>query len=261
MILADFHTHTTFCDGKTSAEEMLLSAIDKGFKTYGFSSHSHLKFDESWNMNEKEQADYIAEIGRLKEKYKGKIRVLLGTEWDLYSDNDLSEFDYVIASCHCILKDGHYISVDEGEEVLRRNIESFFGGDPYAFTEEYFRTLTRANERIKPDFIGHFDLVTKYNKDFKFFDETDPRYTGPMLEALEKLVGEGMVFEINTANTFRHSATEPTVSTVIWLKRLGELRGKVIITSDAHVPEKIGYNFPAAEQLARDFGIKEIISL
>ena len=33
---ANFHTHSKFCDGKNTAEEMVLAAIDKGFTVLGF---------------------------------------------------------------------------------------------------------------------------------------------------------------------------------------------------------------------------------
>ena len=33
----NLHSHTTFCDGKNSAEEMVVSAIDHGFDVFGFS--------------------------------------------------------------------------------------------------------------------------------------------------------------------------------------------------------------------------------
>ena len=33
---ADFHVHTTFCDGKNTAEEMVLAAIEAGFSVMGF---------------------------------------------------------------------------------------------------------------------------------------------------------------------------------------------------------------------------------
>ena len=33
MIKCDLHTHTVFCDGKNTPEEMVLSAIEKGLDT------------------------------------------------------------------------------------------------------------------------------------------------------------------------------------------------------------------------------------
>ena len=36
----DLHMHTTYCDGKSSAEQMVLSAIEKGLDTVGVATHS-----------------------------------------------------------------------------------------------------------------------------------------------------------------------------------------------------------------------------
>lgn len=41
MIKADFHTHSTYCDGKNTLEEMLDAAIYKKMAAIGFSGHSH----------------------------------------------------------------------------------------------------------------------------------------------------------------------------------------------------------------------------
>ena len=35
----NFHTHTTYCDGKETAEQMVQAAIAKGFTRLGFSGH------------------------------------------------------------------------------------------------------------------------------------------------------------------------------------------------------------------------------
>ena len=39
MLRANYHTHTTFCDGTSTAEEMVQQALDLGFVALGFSSH------------------------------------------------------------------------------------------------------------------------------------------------------------------------------------------------------------------------------
>ena len=41
-ILSNAHTHTTFCDGKNTAEEMVQAALDNGFVSLGFSGHSFI---------------------------------------------------------------------------------------------------------------------------------------------------------------------------------------------------------------------------
>ena len=115
-MLANFHTHTTFCDGKNTPEEIVLYSIENGFDAIGFSGHGFTPYDLRYCM--KDTLGYIKEIKRLKEKYKDKITVLLGCEYDLLSDNDLSKFEYVIGSCHSIIKDGKYLSVDHSEQTF-----------------------------------------------------------------------------------------------------------------------------------------------
>ena len=51
MIKSNCHTHTTFCDGKNSAEEMTLAAINAGFVSLGFSGHSPMYYDADWTMD------------------------------------------------------------------------------------------------------------------------------------------------------------------------------------------------------------------
>lgn len=256
MIIGDFHTHTTYCDGANSAEEMLKTAIDKGLKYYGFSSHSHLKYDESWNMSFDAQQEYVEEVLSLKEKYKDRINVLLGCEYDLLSDNDLAPFHYVIGSCHSIIKDGAYLSVDHSEEVYLDIVNRFYGKDHYAFISDYYKLMATADEFDKITFFGHFDLINKFNKNFRYFNENDTAYTGPMYAALEKLAKSHKPFELNTAAVYRHSDTEATCSAVKWLTTLAELGGDIIINSDAHKAERISYNFEKAEQLAKKCGFK-----
>ena len=38
--LQNLHTHTTYCDGKNTAEEMVQKAIELGFRSLGFSGHA-----------------------------------------------------------------------------------------------------------------------------------------------------------------------------------------------------------------------------
>ena len=38
----NLHTHSIFCDGKDTIEEMTLEAISKGFDILGFSGHGYL---------------------------------------------------------------------------------------------------------------------------------------------------------------------------------------------------------------------------
>lgn len=67
MELKNFHTHTTYCDGKNTAEEMILAAINQGFTALGFSGHSHTSIDPSYCMTTDETRRYINELKALRE--------------------------------------------------------------------------------------------------------------------------------------------------------------------------------------------------
>ena len=92
-MISNFHTHTTFCDGAGTPEQMVVSAIKKGFGVLGFSSHSDMV---------KDLDAYKAEIRRLAEKYEGKIRILCGIEAEYDTGFNRGDLDYVIGSTHYI---------------------------------------------------------------------------------------------------------------------------------------------------------------
>ena len=45
--MTNFHTHSTWCDGKDTPEAMIEAAIAKGFSVLGFSSHAMLPEDDT----------------------------------------------------------------------------------------------------------------------------------------------------------------------------------------------------------------------
>ena len=96
----DLHMHTTYCDGLNTAEEMIVSAIDKGLSVVGLSGHSFTPHDTCYCMSREGTLQYIDEVKRLREKYEGRIKVLLGLEMDYYADTDTAPYDYIIGSVH-----------------------------------------------------------------------------------------------------------------------------------------------------------------
>ena len=76
MYWSNYHTHCSFCDGRSSMESYIRFAIAKGIKRYGFSSHAPLPFLTMWTMKEDDFKDYLSEFNRLKQKYQEKIDIL-----------------------------------------------------------------------------------------------------------------------------------------------------------------------------------------
>ena len=257
MKLQDLHTHTTYCDGKDSPEDMIKAAIEKGLDTIGFSGHIYMAHGESFCIAKEEMPKYIAEINELKEKYSGKIKVLCGIEADLYSNEELSCFDYVIGSVHDIKCGDEFICVDHTADIYKSGVEKYFGGDMYAAAEEYFASVAKCIKKTDADIIGHFDLITKFNEKEKLFDETHPRYVAAYKKAIDEIIPLGKVFEINTGVISRGYRTSPYPSHDI-LSYIAQKGGRVIITGDTHKKEKLCCEFAKGIDAAKKAGFETI---
>ncbi len=246
-LLADFHTHTAYCDGKHSPEEMVQAAIEKGLTTLGICTHSPMPFYESYTIAEGEIAAFQAEINALKQKYGNKIALFCGMEKDVYSQTPIAGFDYVIGSAHYLKKDNDYCAVDLSPTAFQAGVLRLFGGDYYAAAENYYEALAPAVQKTDADIIGHFDLITKFNEGGSLFDVTHPRYVAAWKKAADALLATGKVFEINTGAISRGWRTAPYPATEIvdYLQKNG---AKLIASSDSHSKENIAYAYALTEQ-------------
>lgn len=250
---SNFHSHTTFCDGKSSAEQMVQAALEKGFVSLGFSGHSYTDFDPHVGMPAATAAQYRAEIQRLKGVYGGKIRLYCGIEQDYYSGRVPAEYEYAIASVHYVYKDGEYLFVDFSEECTREFVREKYAGDPYTYAEDYFHLVGSVIDATGGNIVGHFDLLRKFDERGAMFDENHPRYRAAVLGALDRLCVSRPVFEINTGAMARGYRSTPYPS--LWILREIHSRGcPVIITSDCHNHEQLDYGYEDAVRLARAAG-------
>ena len=247
MMLKDLHIHTTFCDGKNTPEEMILAAIDKGVETLGFSGHGCTDFDLRYCMTREKTEAYKREILALKEKYKDRITLLLGVELDVFSDIDISAFDYAIGSCHYLEKDGVYRSIDEDPADFEDICNKWYNGDFYAMAEDYYSNVAKLRDK-KIDIVGHIDLITKFNENGRFFDMHHPRYLAAAKGAIDALIPMGIPFEINTGAVARgyRSAPYPDFTLVDYIRSKG---GSLVLSSDSHKKENICFQFDKWEYL------------
>ena len=128
MICGDYHMHTTFCDGKSTAEEMVLGAIARGLTKMGFSIHSE-QFSPRAPRDPKIMAAYRAEIARLKEKYRDRIEILCGAECDYYFPADKKDFDYTLGSVHYLNTPDGLIPIDSKPEILLDAAKKYYNND------------------------------------------------------------------------------------------------------------------------------------
>lgn len=257
---ANYHTHTTYCDGKQSAAEMAKAAYEKGFTHLGFSGHSYTAFDESYCMSRQHVLQYRQDIAALQAQYAGKMDIFCGVEQDFYGTDSTEDFDFVIGSVHYIQQNGQYHAVDESEDIFLKVVKEEFGGDYLKYAKCYFETVAQVVEKTNADFIGHFDLLTKFNEGGKHFDMTQKPYRALALEAMETLLQTEKPFEINTGAMYRGLRTEPYPSYDL-LKQLQKWGGKVLLSSDSHDGNSLGFAFSEVAQALQEFGFQSVYIL
>ena len=250
------HTHTVFSDGRDPAEAVVGAALRLGFHTLGFTDHGYAAYDDA-AMPADAIPRYCAEIQRLREKYAGQIHLRLGIERDFLSGLDLSPYEYAIESVHYIRSGGDLLAVDMSRKAFVEGIRTHFGGDPYAFCREYFRTVSASCSSEAP-ILGHMDLVMKFNEARDLFDDTDPRYLKPALEAADAAADSGKLVEINTGAMARGYRTQPYPGPAM-LRRLAQRRVPVLITSDCHDSALLDCGFADCAELARACGFKAVL--
>ncbi len=187
-ILADYHTHTIYSHGKGTIEDNVKIAISKGIETLGISDHSYkhltygIKKNDIFKMRE--------EIDLLNEKYKDKIKILLGVECNILDDNGNIDYDdkigsaldYVMAGYHfgskptnlkCLLNHANnYIfksnKSKESNTILEINSShKFLNVDQLKKIEHIENTFIVGSDAHIPQNVGNFDLALNTIKEAK----------------------------------------------------------------------------------------------
>ena len=256
-MLTNYHTHSTFCDGKNTPEEIVLYAIDRHFDAIGFSSHGYTPYDLRYCM--KDDQGYIAEIKRLKEKYRDKIKVYLGIEEDAFSPLPYrNELDYVIGSSHYYKIGEEYFPIDSSFEYFSRCLEAF-NSDAPKMGEQYFSAFADYILKYKPHMIGHYDLITKFdekhtdlffcNKEYNLIAEKYTRF----------IADKGFIFEANTGAISRglRSSIYPAENLLHIIKKSNS---GLALASDSHTVETLDAVFEETRRYLKDFGFEYVYS-
>ena len=252
------HNHTVFCDGKSTAEEMVLKAIDLGFVSLGFSGHGYSPYDPT-GMPRKDEIRYREEIRRLQDIYGDQLEILLGIEHDSLMPYDNFPYDFMIESVHNLYKDRYVYSVDWDQEHLEDAIRAH-GGNIYDYCKIYFDTCAETYLNSPAQIAGHIDLVCKFNEQVPLFDENDPRYLGPAFDALDCALEKDMVIEVNTGAMARGKKTVPYPAPAI-LRRVKEKNGKIMVNGDCHDAKNLIYGYNEAKELLISCGFDSAVIL
>lgn len=254
---SSYHVHSVFSDGENSPEEIVYAAIEKGMSYLGFSDHGYTPYDDSYCI--KNTDNYIREICRLKEKHKDDIKILLGIEEDAFAPVDRQRLDYIIGSCHYIYKDGKYYPVDTSYQHFEQCF-ALFEGDAVAFAESYYSGFCDYILKWKPDIIGHFDIITKYDEKMQSCFLNNESYKQVASRYARIAAQSGCLFEVNTGAISRGYRTSPYPSaSLLW--DLKQLDAGIILSSDSHRPDTLDFGFQETRGYLRDIGFRHAYRL
>ena len=279
----NFHTHNLFCDGKCSAEEMVLAAIEKGFDVLGFSSHCihplnpefYKPVDNIWHIPSANIKSYTEEIRRLKEKYADKINIYLGFEADYFESDkygvalpsmeayaDFSP-DYLIGAVHFINTDKGFFTVDNKPEIVKESLLRLYSKpngqiDGRAVVCDYFAAEREMLKKGDFDIIAHCDLIKLRNGPLNFFDPEESWYKDELKATALEIARSGVIAEINTGAIGR-GIMDDTYPSQYFLELLYELGVPVCINSDAHTTAMLDAAFDRAAAQAKKTGYTELV--
>jgi histidinol-phosphatase (PHP family) len=243
----DYHTHSTFSDGRSSPEEYIAPAIEAGLYEIGFSDHlTFFKESNDLNMSPVDVSSYISYIENLSKNTKNiKIKKGLEVDFNAGKEKEIRDFlsslplDYVIGSVHYLGEK----SVDNGPEFYEgKNIDRLF--------ELYLDSVCVAASSGLFDIIGHCDLVRIYG--YKTTSNPEPLYR-KLAKTIKK---NNIAFEVNTNG--RNRPLADFYPDRKFLHVFNEENVPVCVNSDAHMPSRVGQYFDEAYELLRYAGFSEM---
>ena len=248
----NFHTHTTWCDGRCTPAAMAAAAVEMGFDALGFSSHAAPGWNDGVAISTEEKLRaYAEDVRSLAAARRGEIKILLGVEADYVPGRvtpDRSEYaaispDYAIGSMHYVAApDGAIFAFDHTPEILANGIRDHFNGSAEAFVKAYFAQEREMVSRFDFDVVGHPDLVRKFNVKHPYFDESAAWYRDELEAAADAIAASGKIVEVNTGAISR-GWLDDAYPSARFRDALRSRGVRFILSSDAHFPQALDCAF------------------
>ncbi|MGZ5337145.1 MAG: histidinol-phosphatase HisJ family protein [Solirubrobacterales bacterium] len=260
-MLTDYHLHLRPDEAGTPAERYfttenvdryLAAARAAGIEELGVSEHVY-RFREAlevwdhpfWVEQATDDLDAYCEFVRTTPLKLGiEADWVPGREQQVAALLDARDFDYVVGSVHFL---GSEAVDHEGWDVWEGS------ADPDEVWRRYFEALADAARSGLFDVLAHPDLVKVWGKGRPRPDGDPRRYYEPLVEAVAE---SGIAVEVSTAG-LRKPAGEiyPAPELAAMCVEAG---ADFALSSDAHLPEQVGYEYERAVELMRGWGIDEI---
>lgn len=265
------HTHTSFCDGEGSVEELCQAAFERGLTAIGFSAHAPLPkapgLHYEIHLLEEDFDAYVEAVLAARHSWEGKLTVYLGLEVDYIPgilgprdfQNKGYDFDFLIGSVHYLVpeKGSPPFAIDGDPDEWHRGVREGFGGDYDAAAYRYWQTLIEMIQKGGFEILGHMDLIKKNHH--AWLDTQAPaHYIQWAKEIVPYIENTPLVVEINTGGLIRRRIPELYPAPFL-LKELAQHHIPITINADAHRPEHLGLYYETAHQAARTAGYTTLL--
>lgn len=239
-LLRDFHSHTTYSDGKGSIEDNVKAAISQGLQTIAITDHG---FGHAfYGMKKSDLKEMRKTVDELRIKYP-QIQILLGVEANILSrDGSLDaskeeypELDILIAGYHFGSKPKYFF-----KDLLMHAVN---------LMHKHFGLFEKRAIRINTQ------MLCEAMRKNDIFILTHPGDKGPIdtLEVAKVAKEQGVILEVNE----RHHHL-----TVEQLKEIKHLKNLLVVSSDAHYPQKVARVERCFDRLqAAGIDIKQVINV
>jgi histidinol-phosphatase (PHP family) len=260
-VLTDYHVHLRPDDLEATPDEYFTevnvdryraAAREAGISELGVSEHVY-RFEAALDVWEHEfwREQAVGDLDAYCE-FVRSTPVRVGLEMDYFPGRedrianllDGRDFDYVLGSIH-FLAEG---AVDhDGYDVWAR------AGDPDRVWTTYFETLAELARSGLYDILSHPDLVKIWGEQRPAPSRDVRFYYDPAVEAIAE---SGIAVEVSTAG-LRKPVCELYPSAA-FAEMCVEAGAAFSLSSDAHAPEHVGYEYERAVEAMRGWGISEV---
>ena len=160
-LVADYHMHTYYSDGKESVDAMVRASIQKGLECIAFTDHGPGHMAHGVRKRE----ELYRDVQQAKEKYAGKITILYGIEANIMTLDGRIDVEENLKHPYEIILMGYHKTA-----LTFRSALHFYGGCLFPFThkkavEKTTLAYIRAIERYPIDIIVHPNYATWVNVD------------------------------------------------------------------------------------------------
>jgi len=262
-MLTDYHLHLRPDEDGTAferyftaenVERYLAAAAAAGIEELGVSEHVYrfraaleLWQHPLWVENAVDDLDAYCEFVRGTPLRLGvECDFIPGAEEQTQALLGARDFDYVVGSVHFI---------GEGDAAIDHKAFDVWGGngDPDEVWRRYFEMLAGAARSGLFDILAHPDLVKVWGKATPLPEHDLRAFYEPAVEAIAE---SGIAVEISTAG-IRKPIGEPYPSRQ-FAEMCVEAGAAFALSSDAHLPEQVGFEYERAVQFMDELGISEL---